>query len=135
MTTGNFNAYVWWYLKKSWGLIDENSNPTKRGYIMGQFSKFIRPGSQRLTTPDNLGNNIYISAYKNGTQLIIVAINTGASPITQPFTITGATLPTSFTPHITSDSLNIATQPKVNVSKGTFTYSLLPRSVTTFTSN
>ena len=45
----NFNAYVWWYIRRSYGLIDESGNVTKRGYLMAQYSKFIRPGFVRVS--------------------------------------------------------------------------------------
>ena len=135
LTIGNYDAYVWWWIKKSWGLIDENSVPTKRGYMMGQFSKYIRPGYTRVGVQDYVGNGIYLSAYKSGSSVVVVAINIGTSVVDQPFTITGGNAPVFFTPHITSDSLNISTEPKLVVWAGAFSYPLLPKSVTTFVSN
>jgi O-glycosyl hydrolase len=38
----NFNAYVWWYIRRFYGLITDDGNISKKGYVMSQFSKFIR---------------------------------------------------------------------------------------------
>lgn len=136
LVQANFSAYNWWYLKRFYGPMDDNDNPTKRGFIMAQFSKYIRPGYQRVNVPNNPTANVYVSAYKNGTSLIIVAINMGTSTINQPFTISGGTLPASFTPHITnSGTKSLSTESNVNVSITGFSYVLGPQSVTTFVSN
>ena len=42
------SAYVWWYIRRSYGLIKENGNISKRGYCMAQYSKFVRPNDVRV---------------------------------------------------------------------------------------
>jgi glucuronoarabinoxylan endo-1,4-beta-xylanase len=134
MGVAGFSVYNWWYLKRSYGPIDPNDNPTKRGFVMAQFSKFIRPGAQRIGVPYNSTNNVYLTAYKTGTSLVIVAINTGASVVQQPFTFASGA-PSSVTPYVTSASQSLSSQPQVSVSGGSFTYPLPPQSVTTLVSN
>lgn len=135
LALANFNAYNFWWLKKSWGPVDSTGNPTRRGYAMAQFARYIRPGYQRVTASYNLSADIYLSAYKNGTSVVIVAINIGDSLVSQPFSISGGAVPGFFTPHITSGTANITTGTMVKVIAGGFTYPLPAQSITTFVSN
>ena len=134
MGVAGFSVYNWWYLKRSYGPIDPNDNPTKRGFVMAQFSKFIRPGAQRIGAPYTVSNNVSLTAYKNGTGLVIVAVNMGTTAINQPFSIGGSS-PSSFTPYITSASLSLASQSTVNVNGGSFSCVLPAQSITTLVSN
>ena len=99
LVTGQYNAYLWWWLI-DWnpgtgitndGLIDTNSNPTYFGYALGQYARFIQPGYVRTDVgPASPVNGVYISAYSNGSPAMhftIVAINTNASLVSQPFTL------------------------------------------------
>ena len=49
----------------------------QRGYVMGNYSRFVRPGSYRVSATDNPSSGIYVTAYRNDSlgQLTIVAIN------------------------------------------------------------
>jgi glucuronoarabinoxylan endo-1,4-beta-xylanase len=134
MAVAGFNVYNWWYLKRFYGPIDDNDNPTKRGFVMAQFSKYIRPGYQRIDATYNPTSDIYVSAYKKGTSLVIVAINMGSAIVSQPFSI-GSSAPSSFTPHTTSASASLSSGPAVSVAGGSFTYVLAPKSITTLVSN
>ena len=45
----NMNAYIWWYLRQpGCNLMDAGGKLKKKGYTMGQFSKFVRPGYSRV---------------------------------------------------------------------------------------
>jgi O-glycosyl hydrolase len=54
---GSYNAYLWWWLADwnpgngvtNYGLVDTSNNPTYYGYALAQFSKFVRPGSKRVS--------------------------------------------------------------------------------------
>jgi glucuronoarabinoxylan endo-1,4-beta-xylanase len=39
-----YNMYTWWYIRRSYGMMDESGNVTKRGYVMAQWAKWVRPG-------------------------------------------------------------------------------------------
>lgn len=134
MGLAGFSVYNWWYLKRSYGPIDENDNPTKRGFVMAQFSKFVRPGAQRVGAPYIVSNNVYLTVYKNGTGLVIVAVNMGTTVVNQPFSFAGSS-PSSFTPYITSATLSLSSQQSVSVAGGSFSYPLPPQSITTLVSN
>ncbi len=135
MTIGNYSAYVWWYLKRFYGPIDDNSQPTKRGYVMAQFSKYVRPGYQRISSTSNPKTDIYVSGYKGSGKLVIVALNTSGSLETIQVALSGGTLPKSFTPYLTSETYNHAIQPRVNVTKDFITTNLPAFSITTFVSD
>lgn len=89
MAVGNFQTYVWWYIRRSYSFIKDNGNITKRGYCMAQYSKFIRPGSVRIDATQHPGNdnNLNISAYKKDNDVVIVAVNRNTSAKTVTFSI------------------------------------------------
>jgi len=132
LATGNMSAYIWWKcLGDSNGLVDASGVIQKRGYVMSQFSRFVRPGQYRIGTT-NLGAG-FVSAYKdtNSGRFAIVAINDNSISLHQTFTLTNFS-PTSVTPWITSGSQSLAVQSPVVISNATFDYTLPPMSVTTF---
>ena len=93
LVVGNMNAYVWWYIRRSYGLIKENSRISKRGYMMAQFSKYVRPGSVRIDATEIPTANVYISAFKNvDGSIVIVAINAGNNSYAQLFKVQGKTI-------------------------------------------
>ena len=132
LTTGNMSAYIWWKcLGDANGLVDASGVIQKRGYVMSQFSRFVRPGYIRIgTTGSGSG---FVSAYRNtnATQFAIVAINNNSIAFNEAITLTN--FPTaSVTPWITSASQSVAAQSPFVVSNGTFTYTLPPESIVTF---
>ena len=128
------SAYVWWYIVRFYGPIDENGNVTKRGYIMSQYSKFIRPGFSRIEATSNPQVSVYLTAYKKGTQVIIVVVNNNSSSIAQTFTIPDGTA-SYFTPYITSTTKNFNKGSNITTSGNSFTATLDASSVTTFVSD
>lgn len=134
MAAANYSAYIWWYLKRFYGPIDENGQITKRGYTMAQFSKYIRPGYQRIDAT-NPTTDVYVSSYKGNGKIVIVAVNMNSSAKTVKFNISGGTMPGSFTPHVTSNSKNLSTEASVNVSGSSVTYEVPASSITTLVSD
>ena len=86
LVVGNLNAYVWWYIRRSYGLLKENGNISKRGYCMAQYSKFVRPGDIRIDATEQPANGVYVSAYKSTDKVTIVAVNKG-SDVSQEFSL------------------------------------------------
>ena len=86
LVVGNMNAYVWWYIRRSYGPMKENGQISKRGYCMAQYSKWVRPGAVRIGATEQPNSNILVSAYKNtdGT-IAVVAINKNKSNVNQEF--------------------------------------------------
>lgn len=130
LVTGNFSAYFWWYLRRYYGPLGEDSVVTKRGYVMAQFAKFIRPGFVRVDATATPTPGISVSAFARD-HLVVVAVNQNASDVTQAFAIAHATVG-SVTPWLTSSSANLAAQTSIPVSSGSFSATLPAQSVTTF---
>ncbi|MBN1184576.1 MAG: RICIN domain-containing protein [Bacteroidales bacterium] len=84
-----YSAYVWWYIRRSYCLIDENSNVTKRGFVMSHFSKFIRPGYVRVRSDAAPTSGVSVSSYQSGNTLVIVAINQNSSSKSITFNFSG----------------------------------------------
>jgi O-glycosyl hydrolase/flagellar hook assembly protein FlgD len=131
----NMSAYLWWYIRRSYGLIDESSKVTKRGYVMSQFAKFVRPGFKRVSTNINLRRTVDVTTYTNGSQMVIVAINRNSTSISQTFTIWNGAVGT-FTPYETASgsSRNCIQGNDINYINGSFTVTLDPLSIITFVS-
>ena len=109
------------------------TNVDYRGYVMGQFAHWVRPGKQRVTATYNPQSNIYVTAYHNN-GIVIVALNMGSSAVNQTFTLQNASGVTSFTPIQTGGPSNrhLTQLSAVSVANNTFTYSLDAHTVTTF---
>lgn len=108
---------------------------SKEYYVTGQYSRFIRPGANRIGSVSN-NPDIKVSAYSDGTRLTIVAFNRKTSG-NEPLNISLAGLPAvaSLAAVRTSGSENWADLPEVT-SDGTSFQAILPhRSVTTFTAD
>ena len=76
----DFNAYIWWYLKRFYGMIGDDQYETEdgqvlyRGYVMSHYAKYAtgryRVGAQRS------GNTlIAVTAYEGENDLCLVIIN------------------------------------------------------------
>lgn len=76
----NYSAYVWWYIRRSYGLLTEAGTISKRGHVMAQFAKHVRPGFVRIAATEKPHSDVFVTAYKNSAgRLVVVAINTGTS--------------------------------------------------------
>ncbi|OPX43410.1 glucuronoxylanase XynC precursor [Ruminiclostridium hungatei] len=131
MVEADFQAYVWWFIRRQYGPMKEDGTMSKRGAMMSQFSKFVRPGYVRVDATKNPNTNVYISAYKGDNKVVIVAINKGTTAVTQNFVLQNGSA-SKFSTWISDSSRNVAAGTAVNVSGGSFTAQLPAQSVTTF---
>jgi len=146
MVDGSFQAYVWWYIRRSYSPMNENGTISKRGWMMAHFSKFVRPGYVRVdATPampkaESPVNNstggtggTFVSAYKGEDgKVVIVSVNRDAAASSIEFTINGGKVLTMEAWRTTS-SQNMAKLSDVSLSNGSaFSVSLPAQSVTTF---
>ncbi|WP_432872037.1 cellulose binding domain-containing protein [Microbispora rosea] len=131
MVEAEFQAYVWWYIRRSYGPMREDGQLSKRGAIMAQFARFVRPGYVRIDATANPASNVYVSAYRNGDTVVIVAINKGTSGVSQQFTVANAGS-ASVSSWLTDGSRNVAPQAATTMSNGSLTVTLPARSMTTF---
>lgn len=138
LTTRNLNAWHVWWLYESGNsggcLYDTGSKVwTKRLWVMGNFSRFVRPGYHRVSTTGTAPTGVLVSAYTNTTNgaLSIVAINSNTSSASVSFYVSGGA-PCSLTPYETSATNSLAALAPVAVSNSRVTVTLAAQSVTTF---
>ena len=127
-----FSAYFWWWIMPNDPASFINGTTVDlRGYMLGQFAHWVRPGKNRVAATYHPQSNIYVTAYHNG-GIVIVALNMGTSTVNQTFVIQNASGVTSMTPIQTSSSRKLSQLSAVTVTNNTFTYALPGQSVTTF---
>ena len=131
--TAGWAAYVWWYIRRFYGPIDENSSITKVGYVMAHFARYVRPGYTKIACSANPTTGVYTTAYKSGSKIVIVAINTNTAITYQPFTISGTTV-NSFNRYATTSSSNLESS-SFSISNNAFGINLPASSITTLVSN
>jgi O-glycosyl hydrolase len=128
----NFNAYIWWYIRRSYGLLTEDGKISKRGYVMAQYSKFVRPGFERIAATENPQSGVYVTAYKGpDNQLVVVAVNTNTSHQSIGVNLRNTRME-SFVKYSTSSTLNLGYGGTKAVSGNTVTLWINPQSVATF---
>ena len=136
MVVGNFNQYTWWYIRRCYGLIMEkdfgnklqvNQNEigkiSKRGYVMSQFARFVRPGAIRVGATDKPEANLFASAYKSseGDSVIVVLVNRDyKNDKTVTIKVQGADVQT-FHVYTTSETKNAKDEGEVEVKNGEVT--------------
>lgn len=130
-TKANFNAYIWWYGKRFYGLIGQDGMVTKRGYIVSHFARFIKQGAIRLGTSTNTRTDVLLSAYRNGTKKVLVAINWGIYNVKQKIAFQNASL-ASVIPYVTTSSKNVEQGAAITAVNNGFEYTLPPGSIVTF---
>ncbi|GBU25525.1 glucuronoxylanase xynC [Fibrobacteria bacterium R8-3-H12] len=133
MVEAEFQAYVWWYIRRSYGPMKENGTISKRGYMMAHFSKFVRHGYLRVDATKSPETDVLVSAYKSADSVVIVAINKKTSAVSQQFNISninGAIA--KVTGKRSSGTENLVSIADINLANGSFTASLPAQSVTTF---
>jgi glucuronoarabinoxylan endo-1,4-beta-xylanase len=135
MKTG-MSAYIWWYIVRFYGPIRENGSVSKRGYVMSQFARFIRPGFYRVES-SIAPSNIDITAYKDpsSSKVVIVAVNSGSNQAETVFRIQNGGSITTFTPYTTTETKNCEQGNEFYTTGDNFTFTLEPSSITTFVSN
>jgi glucuronoarabinoxylan endo-1,4-beta-xylanase len=134
MTLTETSAWLYWWLWQydaptSDALIYvDNGTITyaKRYYTIGQFSKFVRPGYTRVGATKSPTADVYTSAYKKDSNIVIVLINSGS--ISRTVTLSGVTLGSGAKVYRTSDTENLQ---EVSDALSNSTITLTANSVTT----
>ena len=140
LVNSDMNAFHYWWLQSTGtdngGLVESDGTIAKRLYVLGNWSRFIRPGSYRISATANPSAGVSISAFKNtlSGQYFIVAVNANNAAVSQTFNLTGITS-TSVTPWVTGPNNNLTEESAVAVAAGSFTYSLPVSSVVSFVGN
>ncbi|MEC0125242.1 glycoside hydrolase family 30 beta sandwich domain-containing protein [Paenibacillus pabuli] len=131
MVEADFQAYVWWYIRRQYGPMKEDGTISKRGYNMAHFSKFVRPGFVRVDATKNPDTQTFISAYKGDNKVVIVAINRGTSAVNQKFVLQNGNA-SNVSSWVTDSTRNLAAGSLIIMTGNTFTAQLPSQSVTTF---
>ncbi|HSJ68520.1 MAG TPA: hypothetical protein VK921_12625 [Anditalea sp.] len=77
----NWNAYIWWYIRRFYSFLGEGEQGTsrgstlRRGDAMAQFAKYVRPGYTRISTSLSEPKNIDITGYTGEGKLVLILIN------------------------------------------------------------
>jgi glucuronoarabinoxylan endo-1,4-beta-xylanase len=129
------SAYVFWYLVRFYGPIGEDGEVTKRGYVMSHYAKFVRPGYVRVEATDYPQRQVYVTAYRGDSRLIIVILNTAREAKEQTFQIQDISTNVALTPYVTSETKNCEEENQIWVQNGQFTVTLDVSSVTTLVAN
>jgi glucuronoarabinoxylan endo-1,4-beta-xylanase len=142
LVNGGVSVFHWWWLNPSGfdgdGALIIRGQLARRGSVLGNWSRFVRPGFFRVqaTVLPQLGVNVSAFADPATGRVVVVAINTTAMPATQAFVITGGAVSADVTPWITSKELALVAQAPIAVTGGTtFSYELPAESVTSFVSH
>nr|BFE59375.1 glycoside hydrolase family 30 beta sandwich domain-containing protein [Dactylosporangium thailandense] len=132
MVDAEFQAYVWWYLRRSYGPMREDGQISKRGAMMAHFARFVRPGYVRVDATANPASNVFVSAYRGGNTVVIVAVNKNTASVTQQFTLAGTAASGSVSNWLTDASRTVAPQSALAMTNGSLTVTLPARSAMTF---
>ncbi|WP_291912452.1 glycoside hydrolase [Chitinophaga sp. CB10] len=141
----NVNAYVYWLgmlaFQNNEALICTRADGTlefpKTYDVMGQFSKFVRPGYFRFGASVSNNGNLKVSAYKDPAtgKFSVVVINTGAAPVKCAVALSGfaASTLTGYVTSAASSAHWAATAPVSANAGGGFVVNVPATSVVTFT--
>ena len=99
-------------------------------YYFGQYSRFVRPGAQRVSASSSDGR-IKVSAFYRGNERVLVAINPATSAVTTTLSAPDLEGVAELAQTRTSETENWARPPAVGVSGSSVSLTLPPGSVTT----
>jgi glucuronoarabinoxylan endo-1,4-beta-xylanase len=140
LTVGSVNAWHYWWLMPRTdlplsgnGALTDGVSLARRAYAIGNFSRFVRPGDQRVDVKGTPPFDVLVTAFRNadGTRLAVVAINASAAEVTQRFTIADAALD-EVVPFVTSADQALGEGAALPVVDGAFDAVLPRESITTF---
>jgi glucuronoarabinoxylan endo-1,4-beta-xylanase len=135
---GEVNAWHYWWLKPrgdtdNGALAGGDGQLTRRAYVVGNWSRFVRPGFVRVDATSSPQDFVSVSAFADPAsgRLVIVAVNSNTADTEQSFSIAGSAV-AAVTPWITSADLALAPTDPVAIADAGFSFVLPKRSVTTF---
>ncbi len=139
---GNVSAWHHWQFvgasPYAYSGLAEGKDLTRRAWVIGNWSRFVRPGFVRVEATASPQPGVLVSAFCDSAtgRLVIVLVNARDLDVRQTASIANGKLPTAFAVWTTSDTLALALSGRRPVpSDGTFTTTLPARSVTTLVSD
>ncbi len=138
LTNARVNYWGYWLLdgnsdySDNQALTDKNSSIAKRAYAIGNWSRFVLPGSHMVSV--NNSSSLLVTAFLNpaGNSGTIVTVNNGNDPVSVSFSV-GTSMGSKVIPYLTSSTASLAEQTAMTVSSGTFSATVPPHSIETFT--
>lgn len=138
LTVANLNAWHIWWLYNATGnggfLFDTTKKVwSKRLWVLGNYSRFVRPGYRRVSTSGTVPSGVLLTAYTNpadGT-VAVVAVNNNTSATPVSIFVSGAA-PCTVTPWVTSATDSLVAKTPIAVTDARFAATLDATSVTTF---
>ncbi|MFA9391118.1 MAG: T9SS type A sorting domain-containing protein [Prolixibacteraceae bacterium] len=130
------SAFVYWYIRRFYGLIDETGNITDKGYVMSQFAKFIRPGFHRVKTNFKPASKVTATAYKSDSSMVIVVVNKNSNAVDLNLVFQNNDLASkSLTKFTTSASKKLVNDGSLSLDGESIAITVDANSITTFTSD
>lgn len=130
LVTGNMQAYVWWYIRRFYGPMKEDGTISKRGYMMAHYSKYVRPGYQRIDATETPAPGVMASAYKGDDRISVVIINDTFTKYAQSVSLKDLGIEYIET-YVTDSDSSLKRTGNISHDGGKFTVVLPPESVTT----
>ncbi len=131
----NWNAYIWWYLKRYYSFIGDGDQGTtpgeilKRGFSFSHFSRFIRPGFERVEAEIESSGGL-VTAYRGDGKTVIILINKSSNSLANINVLVDGASPSKATKYVTTLSSNL-TSSEVDLTEGKLVVNALAKSVTT----
>ncbi len=136
----NWNAYIWWYLKRYYSFIGDGTEGTtegeilKRGYAFSHFSNYIRPGYQRVDVSMSNDFGLRMTAYHGDGKTVLVIINESSTRVRNLNLVVDGVVAQSADYYVTNFNRS-REQFTVNKIDGNALIDALPESVTTVVIN
>jgi glucuronoarabinoxylan endo-1,4-beta-xylanase len=139
LANASMNAWhYWWFYPASsdngalWDYATKK--PTKRLWVMGNFSRFARPGYYRVDVTGSRPSGVSVIAFQNPTDatVAIVAINANSAATAIALFVAGHQWPAQVVPWVTSPTEDLVAKSAIAVTSANFSATLEAQSVTTF---
>jgi glucuronoarabinoxylan endo-1,4-beta-xylanase len=132
--SANFSAYIWWYIRRAYGPITEDGLVSKRGSLLAQYAKFVRPGDVRVAASAPAAPDVYVTAYKGDRgRVAVVAVNSSSEPQDVTLDLSNSCVE-SLSRFTTSATQDISADGVVMLADGRAAVTIAGQSVTTFVS-
>src|SRR4051794_22637153 len=86
----NWSAYIWWYGRRYYSFIGDGESAygttggavLKRGWAFSQYSKYVRPGYQRVAlSKSSKASPLEVTAYQGNGKITLVILNRSSSAV------------------------------------------------------
>jgi glucuronoarabinoxylan endo-1,4-beta-xylanase len=141
LVDGNVSAWHHWTINPTNSTTNDGLTDgrdfTRRAWVLGNWSRFVRPGFVRIDATPSPRKGVLVSAFVNPKTncMVIVLVNNRNRDLSQCMSVSNGTSPSSFTVWTTSDEFALKQTGSLSASRdGTFTATLPARSVTTLVS-